>query len=998
MLSSQKNHDHRDRTSNPYLDQFPFPTWIIDAENFSIIRVNKATVAATGYEEYEMFCFCLDQILEASSQFPSLMNQALGSCVNGKLKTKSGAIVPVQIYSSEFIYQEQRSFQLTAVPVQQFQPEQEFFPSSKENSLENFSGWKDASDYSRLLANLVEQTTDVLTASDLQYRPLTWNAAAEKVYGLKASEVIGRDLRDFLNIQYTGYSKEAVRDIIGQLGEWRGEALFVRPTDQRPITILIGFKQLKNHQDVPIGYLISAFDISERKEAELRLKESEERFREVADSSPVMIWMCDEQHAITYLNRQWIDFTGVNIQQGAQWEEMVHPEDLPKAKSDYANAFESRAQATLIYRLRRFDGSYRWVHDVSVPRFLHDNQFIGYIGSVVDIEDQKQKQEELLYQATILENVSDIVVTTDINFMVRVWNKIAEHYYEISAEEAIGKRMGELVQFSYPETTMERALYKLQHEGIWQGETSFLNSKGETVYFLHTVKFVQDEKGIRIGYLTVARDITAMKIADQKLKKSEQFYRTLIADSLDGILLMNEEGMITFASPSVKNVLGFEVEDIIGRNAFDFVHPDDIEWASDSFQKEVIENPEVKFIVVRLLRNDGSWIWCMVRGHNMLKNPNINSIVIYFHDDSLRKQANDALKESEKRFRSLIKDLHTGVLLQDAEGKTLLWNKASLEILGVEEETLKAHSIWEIFPEGIKEDGTPFSNEERPTLRAILGKTMVKDVVMGLWHPSRKEYIWLILCIDPILNDEGGLRHLVCSFTDITERKKLESKILSDEIGLQRQLTQATIDGQERERKEIGKELHDNIGQQLTTIKLFLDIAKSTADDATNEMLNMALKGVSDVINEVRAVSRSLIPSMLNDLGLVESVTELVDSITRTELLRIDFHHLHFDEDQLTENQKLSLFRIIQEQLNNIVKHAGADEAWIELSSSEKGLLLTIRDDGTGFDLKKTRRGLGFMNIKNRAELLSGNAEIISHPGNGCLLKVSLPFPLAEQN
>jgi signal transduction histidine kinase len=223
----------------------------------------------------------------------------------------------------------------------------------------------------------------------------------------------------------------------------------------------------------------------------------------------------------------------------------------------------------------------------------------------------------------------------------------------------------------------------------------------------------------------------------------------------------------------------------------------------------------------------------------------------------------------------------------------------------------------------------------------------------------------------------------------------MEDDQMAKQMRHQRQLTQASLDGQEKERREIGKELHDNIGQQLTTIKLFLDLAKSTADDNTNEMVSMALKGVSDMINEVRAMSRSLIPSTLNDLGLSESINELIESIVRTQLMKIEFEDNDFEEESLQENQKLTLFRIIQEQLNNIVKHSGAKNVWIELSNEEKKLMLKIRDDGAGFDLKKVRKGLGFMNIKNRAELFQGQAEIISKPGEGCLLKVSMPFKLS---
>lgn len=349
---------------------------------------------------------------------------------------------------------------------------------------------------------------------------------------------------------------------------------------------------------------------------------------------------------------------------------------------------------------------------------------------------------------------------------------------------------------------------------------------------------------------------------NEPLLNSEQFYRALIADSLDGMLLLDPSGTIIFASPSVKKILGYEPEDIKGRRAFEFVHPEESAVAFESFQKEVFQTAEVKFIEVRLLKQDGEWLWCMVRGHNMLTNPHINGIIIYFHDD--------------------------------------------------------------------------------------------------------------------------------------TGRRKLQEELVARQISHQRQLTQASIDGQENERREIGKELHDNIGQQLTTIKLFLDLAKNTAGDGADEMVALALKGVSDVINDVRSISRSLTPPTLKDLGLIEALNELIDSISRTQLLTIHFDVFQFDESILPENQKLTIFRMVQEQLNNIVRHADARQAWIELRCGNGLLMLQVRDNGNGFDPSTTRKGLGLINIENRAELFNGRAEMLSEPGRGCVLQVSIPMGMME--
>src|SRR6476469_5692592 len=189
-----------------------------------------------------------------------------------------------------------------------------------------------------LLSHLVEQTSDILTASDLDFKPVTWNKAAEIVFGLSAEQVINQDIREFLNIDYgAGMTKETVRQIVEELGEWRGEAYFIRPTDGRHMTIIISFKQLKDHESRPIGYLVSGTDITDRKITEQILKESENRFRDMADSAPVMIWMCDVDNKITYVNKTWVRCTGVDLVkiQSVGWVDLVHKDDVITAKKKF---------------------------------------------------------------------------------------------------------------------------------------------------------------------------------------------------------------------------------------------------------------------------------------------------------------------------------------------------------------------------------------------------------------------------------------------------------------------------------------------------------------------------------------------------------------------------------------------------------------------------------------------------------------------------------------
>jgi two-component system sensor histidine kinase UhpB len=156
-------------------------------------------------------------------------------------------------------------------------------------------------------------------------------------------------------------------------------------------------------------------------------------------------------------------------------------------------------------------------------------------------------------------------------------------------------------------------------------------------------------------------------------------------------------------------------------------------------------------------------------------------------------------------------------------------------------------------------------------------------------------------------------------------------------------------------------------------------------------MLDRATRSIMDVINEVRAISHSLVPPTLGDLGLVESVRELVATVALVQKLHVDLDATDFNETGLPENGKLMLYRIIQEALNNIIKHAHASTVHIYLARNRKTVLLQISDNGQGFDPGKARRGLGLNNIRNRAELFGGKVVLKAEPGAGCILTVSIP-------
>jgi two-component system sensor histidine kinase UhpB len=242
-----------------------------------------------------------------------------------------------------------------------------------------------------------------------------------------------------------------------------------------------------------------------------------------------------------------------------------------------------------------------------------------------------------------------------------------------------------------------------------------------------------------------------------------------------------------------------------------------------------------------------------------------------------------------------------------------------------------------------------------------------------------------------IRNQSGKPVRMIGAAQDISDRKRLEHELLQKELDRQKLISQATIDTQEQERAEIGKELHDNVNQILTTTKLYLEIIQSSPD-MSQELLTKANQNIINVINEIRQLSRSLMDPSLGDLGLVDSVKDLIENINLTRSILLTFTATESLELELDASRKLMVFRIIQEAVNNIIRHAKATEGNIILKKIKNTVRLKITDNGIGFNPGQIRKGIGIKNITNRVYLTNGQLHIQSRPGKGTTLDIKIPI------
>jgi two-component system sensor histidine kinase UhpB len=247
-----------------------------------------------------------------------------------------------------------------------------------------------------------------------------------------------------------------------------------------------------------------------------------------------------------------------------------------------------------------------------------------------------------------------------------------------------------------------------------------------------------------------------------------------------------------------------------------------------------------------------------------------------------------------------------------------------------------------------------------------------------------------------VRNAEGKPIRLIGAAQDITEKRKFEATLEEYRTRQQKAVTEATIKGQENERKQLGIELHDNINQILATSKLYLDFALA-APVVDNKLITQSKEYILLATQEIRKLSHALLPPSFEEFGLKQSLDDLVDSISVAASFKIAKRWDDFDEKALPKDQKLTIYRIVQEQLNNILKHAAARQVTITIGLTGEGqhIRLLVKDDGKGFDTESKKNGVGLRNIISRADLFGGKAIIQSSPGNGCELEVSFPYTAA---
>ncbi|HEX8554949.1 MAG TPA: PAS domain S-box protein, partial [Sphingomonas sp.] len=396
------------------------------------------------------------------------------------------------------------------------------------------------------------------------------------------------------------------------------------------------------------GSVVAAFhrveDVSVKLavEAELgqalgRLDEAQSRFRTLADGAPVMMWVTDPAGICTYLNRRWYDFTGQagGAGEGYGWLDAVHPDDRGIAEHAFLSANAERRDYRVEFRLRRLDGAYRWVIDAAAARFGADGAFLGYVGSLFDIDDRREQEQALhastaraealaAEQAAILGQLAEGVIVTDRSGRITFVNDAATRIHGVAKLDVEPDRYSDTYHLltldgaPYPSDQLPLARAVRHGEIVQDARWSIRRPNGAEVLAVGTARPVLDPSGEQIGAVLTLRDDTDRFRAEaalrtlndeleQRVASRTQERDRLWRNTQDLQVVIDGQGAFQAVSPAVTEMLGWTPEEVIGRTIFDFVIPEDDAPTQDALQ-HARDQPLERF-ENRYRHKDGGYRW-----------------------------------------------------------------------------------------------------------------------------------------------------------------------------------------------------------------------------------------------------------------------------------------------------------------------------------------------------------------------------------------------------
>jgi PAS domain S-box-containing protein len=743
--------------------------------------------------------------------------------------------------------------------------------------------------------------------------------------------------------------------------------------------------------------------VFERERAETALQEAESRLRAVLSNAPITIFATDSDGVFTLSEGKGLERTGLKPGEnvGVSAFDLYGSFSFVEATGRVTTGNEviRRALAgetvTALTELRGVCFENR----IS-PLLDKDGKVVGIIGVATDITERRRVEEALRESEERYRNLVELSPAA-----IFVHSHGALLFVNAAGATMLGAaHPGELTGKSLPDFIhpdhrheMEMRAEQIEQAGKprHQEETQFVAANGRTLY--------AEVSSAPITYLgqaarlAMVRDISKRRQGEKESAERSRLLEAIFANTLTSIVLLDRDFNFIRANEAYARACAREVSDFPGHNYFE-LYPS----AAQAIFEDVVRTRKPFQTYARPFAfpdhpdwGVSYWDWTLVPILDSAGE--VGFLVLTLNDVSERAKA----EAERQKLASAVEQTDVGVMIVNRQGVIEFVNAALERIVGYSRQDLLGQT-----PSALQ-SGVHSEEFYAGLWRTILDGESFHSVFTD--KTNKDKYVHVDQTISPIRNAQGDIICFVSVWKDISKQVQAEeeSARLYEQVRLSRErmqvLSKQLIEAHEAERRSVARELHDEIGQALTSIKINLQGAqRPSGETGPGSHLEESIAIVERALQQVRDLSLDLRPSLLDDLGLVPALRWYADRQTQRAGIRMQFI-ADPPETRPSAEIETACFRVAQEALTNIVRHAQAREVLIELRSRPtEGLKLLVRDDGVGFDVEAAReravRGasLGLLGMEERALLVGGQIKIESTPGKGS--GVSAHFPLASDS
>ncbi|HPS85666.1 MAG TPA: PAS domain S-box protein [Spirochaetota bacterium] len=611
--------------------------------------------------------------------------------------------------------------------------------------------------------------------------------------------------------------------------------------------------------------------------------------------------------------------------------------------------------------------------------------------------NKKNMKSDDFFQS-IVRLTSDIIWEIDENWNYTYVTSKLDNYLGYTADEILGKTPFSLMDPAESVKILEilnSISSKRKH--ITNFELKLLNKKNETIYLMINAIPVIDMNNNFRGYRGITRDITDKKLMEEALIKSENHLSKLM-NNLPGMAFIgrfDNEFKMDFVSDGAYDLTGYLPSDYIKNESLTsrIIHPDDAAAVYKTVIDALKEKKQFE-ILHRIITADKKIKWIMVKGFGIFRDNRPVGIEGFSFDITETKNAIEYGKINERRFKDLFESNPQGIAIGNKDGFIVQANKTWKKMFGYSDDDMYKLHLNDLRMEHNKKSDI----------------SLFRSIFNGINEFYREERLfikkdgsqfWCDLTVALIENPDGNEPYAIGLYADITVRKKIEEQLkrFHEELGSLvserteeiNRLTLKVINSQEEERQRIARDLHDGIGQTILAAKYAIN-SFTKGDNKDNALLERGKLLIDIASQELREVYTGIYPSMLNELGLNDTINWFIRNFLETAGLKVNYKNT--PKADIPYNLSVNIYRIIQELFNNIVKHADATAVDVSLFQEEQFIIIEISDNGNGFEIENTRKtstGAGLINVRQRVEYLKGHIEMESIKGR-TRIKIRIPL------